>query len=93
MRKVRGASWLYSTRSYRAIFPPAHVAAATERTDVHQFRGSSAWGQFLDHRGGVKANLAAQFVTAVDRYDGTAPWRLFPIPTLEVSSAIEVFEL
>jgi hypothetical protein len=93
VRRVRGTSWLYSTRSYRAIFPPTHVAAATERTDVYQFRGSSAWGQFLDHRGGVKTDLAARFVAAVDRYDGTAPWRLFPIPTLEVASSIEVFEL
>ena len=91
VRRVHGASWLYSTRSYRAIFPPAHVATATLRTDVHRFQGSSAWGQFLDHRGGVKANLAKRFVAAVDGYDGTAPWTLFPLPTFDVESPIETF--
>jgi len=60
---------------------------------VYQFQGSSAWGQFLDHRGGVKADLAARFVAAVDDYEGHAPWTLFPIPTLNVESAIEVFAL
>lgn len=42
---------------------------------------------------GVKADLAARFVAAVENYDGTAPWRLFPIPTLNVESPIEVFDL
>lgn len=93
VRRVRGTSWLYSTRSYCAIFPPTHISSATARTAVHQFQGSSAWGQFLDHRGGVKANLAARFVAAVDHYDGTAPWRLFPVPTFNVESPIEVFDL
>lgn len=93
VRRVRGTSWLYSTRSYRAIFPPSHTASATVRTDVHRFQGSSAWGQFLDHRGGVKADLAARFVDAVDTYDGTAPWTLFPVPTLIVESPIELFDI
>jgi len=91
IRRVRGTSWLYSTRSYRAIFPPMHVASATVRTHVYRFQGSSSWGQFLDHRGDVKAELAARFVAAVDGYDGTAPWTLFPIPTLVVDSPIEAF--
>ena len=93
VRRVRGTSWLYSTRSYRAIFPPSHIASATVRSDVHRFQGSSAWGQFLDHRGGVKADLAARFLAAVDTYDGTAPWTLFPVPTLTVESPIEVFDI
>lgn len=92
-RRVRGTSWLYSTRSYRAIFPPSHVATGTVRTDVHRFQGSSAWGQFLDHRGGVKRDLATRFVSAVDTWDGAAPWTMFPIPTLVVESPIETFDL
>ncbi|MCB0996918.1 MAG: hypothetical protein KDB21_17610 [Acidimicrobiales bacterium] len=92
-QRVRGASWLYATKSYCALFSRTHIASATERTGVHRFQGSSAWGQFLDHRGGVKANLAARFVAAVDDYDGQAPWTLFPIPTLIVDSPIEFFAL
>jgi hypothetical protein len=92
-RRVRGTSWLYSTKSYCALFPPTHIASATERADVYEFQGSSAWGQFLNHRGGVKADLAARFADAVDNFDGTKPWKLFPIPTLNVESPIEVFDL
>lgn len=93
LRRVRGTSWLYSTKSYCSIFPPSHIASATMRTDVYWFQGSSAWGQFLDHHGRVKANLAARFVAMVDGYDGTAPWGLFPVPTFNVESPIEVFDL
>lgn len=93
VRRVRGTSWLYSTRSYRAIFPASHVATATTRADEHRFQGSSAWGQFLRHRGGVKRDLAARFVAAVDSWDGATPSTLFPIPTLVVESPIETFDL
>jgi len=90
--RVRGESWLYNTRSYRALFPPAHVATAHTRTGTTRFQGSSAWGQFLDHRGDVKASLRATFLTALDRFDGSEPWRVFPLPTLIVDSPIEVFD-
>ena len=60
---------------------------------MYRFQGSSAWGQFLDHRGEVNADLASRFVAAVERYDGAAPWALFPIPTLIVESPIQVFDL
>jgi hypothetical protein len=92
-RRVRGTSWLYSTRSYCAIFPLSHISSATVCADVYRFQGSSAWGQFLDHRGRVKSDLAARFVAALDHFDGTAPWLLFPIPTATVDSPIEVFDL
>lgn len=93
VRRVRGTSWLYSTTSYCSIFPPSHISSATVRADVYRFQGSSAWGQFLDHRGGVKADLAARFEAAVEAFDGTAPWRVFPVPTLTVESPIDVFDL
>lgn len=91
-RRVRGTSWLYSTAAYRSLFPPAHVASATPAHLV-RFQGFSAWGQFLDHRGDVKANLVARFLDALDGWGGEAPWRLFPLPTLTVESPIEVFGL
>jgi hypothetical protein len=90
--RVRGESWLYNTRSYRALFPPAHVAASQTRTGTTRFQGSSSWGQFLDHRGGVKENLRARFLVALDQFDGSEPWRVFPLPTLIVDSPIEVFD-
>ena len=91
-RRIAGASWLYNTASYRSIFPAAHVRSPVVRTGMTSFQGSSNWGQFLDHRGGVKANLRHEFLTNLDAFDGTQPWRLFPMPTLLVNSPIEVFD-
>lgn len=90
--RVRGVSWLYTTQSYRSLFPPAHIATARVLTGTTRFQGSSSWGQFLDHRGGVKANLEGRFIAALERFDGSEPWRLFPLPTLVVDSPIEVFD-
>ncbi len=92
LRRVGGASWLYTTASYRALFPPQHIATAIARTGFARFQGSSSWGQFLDHRGDVKANLREQFLDGLSRLDMAAPWLAFPIPTLVVDSPVEVFE-
>ncbi len=62
VHRIQGASWLYNTTSYRALFPPAHVRTAAVRTGMTRFQGSSSWGQFLDHRGGVKENLRQVFL-------------------------------
>ena len=91
-RRIAGASWLYNSASYRALFPRAHVRTAVVRTGMTSFQGSSSWGQFLDHRGGVKENLRQVFLANLATFDGAEPWRLFPLPTLTVDSPIEVFD-
>lgn len=92
IERLRGGSWLYNSTSYRSLFPAPYVATATTRTDVFRFQGSSHWGQFLDHRGATKPDLAREFLRRLDVWDGTAPWLLFPLPTLEVEAPISAFE-
>ena len=89
--RVEGGSWLYATRSYSTLFPADHVGTAQVRRDRDSFRGMSHWGQFLDHRGALRANLADEFRARVASWRGDDPCLLFPIPTLEVGSPIEVF--
>lgn len=88
---VRGGSWLYSTSGYRSLFPPTYIATAQVRTGTTRFQGSSAWGQFLDHRGALKQALADEFIARLEGLDRSTPWLAFPIPTLVVESPIEVF--
>ena len=52
----------------------------------------SHWGQFLDHRGMLRTDLVETFQTRLGTWSGDDPCALFPIPTLEVSSPIEVFD-
>lgn len=88
---IAGGSWLYSTRSYASLFPPTHLAGAVVRRGRSTFRGMSHWGQFVDHRGDVRADLAAHFLGRVGTWAGDDPCRLFPIETLEVRSPISHF--
>ena len=88
---VVGGSWLYSTRSYAGLFPPAHVHSAAVRRNRETFRGMSHWGQFLDHRWQVRVDRADTFRERVQAWRGGDPCSLFPIDTLEVSSPLDVF--
>ena len=92
IRRMRGGSWLYTLDRYADLFPDAHLASATVRRGRSTFRGMSHWGQFLDHRGGLRHDRAATFRARLARWDGGDPCELFPIATLEVESPIEVFD-
>lgn len=90
---VAGGSWMYSTSSYRSLFPEMHVHNAEVRRNRRTFRGMSHWGQFLDHRWTVRVDLAAEFRRRVQAWQGDDPCLLFPIDTLDVSSPISAFDL
>ena len=65
-RTVRGNSWLYGIAAYRRLFPPAYTASASDAPLLEEFAYMALWGQFLDHRGGLKPSLAAPFAAAVE---------------------------
>ncbi len=90
--RVAGGSWLYTTSSYTSLFPPAHVAGGRVRTGRSTFRGMSHWGQFLDYRWNLRPALADQFRARLAAWTGDDLCKLFPIPTLDVSSPTEVFD-
>lgn len=93
IERVEGGSWLYTTQSYASLFPEEHIRNAVVRRGRWSFPGMSHWGQFVDHTGAIRANLADEFRTRVATWVGGDLCALFPLPTLEVSSPIEVFDL
>ena len=51
----------------------------------------SHWGQFIDHSGALRNNLADMFRQRVAEWPGDDPCDLFPIAALEVRSPVETF--
>lgn len=92
VKRVTGGSWLYSTSSYSSLFPEIHVGRAVVRRGRQTFQGMSHWGQFLNHRGHIRRELADEFCVRVAKWSGDDPCALFPIDTLEVDSPIEIFD-
>ena len=56
-----------------------------------RLRGTSSWGQFLDHREAIKPDLRDTFLRNIETVDITAPWRSFPLPALRVAAPIGLF--
>lgn len=88
--KVIGASWLYHLDAYRRLFPPNYLATVQESRGLFAFM--PLWGQFINHRGGMKEDAVHQFLThlkqqqSLDTLDSC-----FPYSVLRLSSAIEEF--
>lgn len=89
--EVWGVSWLYHTKAYQSLFPPAHLASGQILTGMTRFQGSSSWGQFLDYRGEVKPKLCKQFLENLNYLNVARPWEAFPLPTLILKSPIQTF--
>ena len=89
-RLVRGASWLYNIAAYRSLFPGRYIASG-RLVEPAGLSGSSSWGQFLDHRGALKDEAAADFRATFERLDPDAPWRLFPLRPLRNEARVQVF--
>lgn len=87
---VQGGSWLYNLDAYRRLFPPAYGDSRSPPERV-RLRGTSSWGQFLDHREAIKPDLRAAFLRNIETVDIAAPWRSFPLPALRVAAPIETF--
>ena len=86
-----GGSWLYHIEAYRRLFPPGFLASATAGSDPEtQF--IALWGQFLDHHGQVKAEMARRFMHDVEQAqtlkDGLA---CFPYPVLRLEGPLSEF--
>ena len=89
---LQGTSWLYNTRSYRALFPPAYIATATALEGRQRFNGTSSWGQLVDFRGAVKPAAYRQFSQNLKHLEhATDVWRVFPLCAQRVSVPVDVF--
>jgi hypothetical protein len=90
-RRIRGTSWLYHVSAYRRLFPPAYADSATLNGPSLRYEGTANWGQFLSHRGGVKAGAVARMLENLRNLDVQRPWLAFPLPALTPEATVAVF--
>lgn len=90
-RQVGGRSWLYGTEAYRRLFPDEYVRSRETLENDRRIQGMARWGQFLDRRGDVKADLKAAFLRNIERLDPERLWQTFPLPSWRVTAPIDVF--
>jgi hypothetical protein len=87
---VRGRSWLYNVPAYTRLFPPSCIESATRVEG--EFRRLELWGQFLDHDGRLKHDLAEPFLERLSRSSNL--WELqecFPFRILATECPIMHF--
>jgi hypothetical protein len=90
-KEVRGGSWLYHLEAYRRLFPPVYGDSREVLEARSHFQGSSSWGQFLDHREGVKPALREQFLENLKKLDKHRLWAVFPLPVYRAQAPIQAF--
>ena len=90
-RAIRGRSWLYGVAAYRRVFPPAYSADPQVVTQNVSLHGNSIWGQAIDSREQVRADVRDAVLAALPGLDPAAPWRAFPRPVLTVSAPLSMF--
>ena len=90
-RTVTGGSWLYNLEAYRRLFPPEYGASRMSPTPPVRLRGTSSWGQFLDFREQLKADLCERFRAKLRSLDPEAPWLAFPLLALRTRAPATAF--
>jgi hypothetical protein len=90
-KQVRGASWRYHIEAYRRLFPSVYGDSRQILEGRVQFQGSSSWGQFLDHREGVKPALREQFLQNLANLNIDRLWEVFPLPTYTTQAPLQAF--
>jgi hypothetical protein len=88
---VKGFSWLYNIEAYRRLYPPAFSASRAPPNGPIPLTGSSSWGQVVDHRLRVKADVQHALIQNLLTMDPATPWRVFPRPALETHAPISLF--
>ena len=89
-RQVRGASWLYSRRSYCRVYPAAFTASP--KIAEGRFQGGARWGQFHTGQGRINSDLRDLFLNNIaHRLDPSRLEDAFPVQTWAVSAPIETF--
>jgi hypothetical protein len=88
--RVAGVSWLYNLDAYRRLFPASYVETA--HPAGHRFQRMPLWGQFLDRQGAIRASIAREFLTRLERQSGLDDLsRCFPLQALAVEAPVRDF--
>ncbi len=90
--RIVGRSWLYNLEAYRRLFPPDYAASRAPASEPIHLSGTSSWGQLIDSRQKVRAEVRNAFLSNLDSLDPAAPWRAFPFQVLEVAAPLASFE-
>jgi hypothetical protein len=90
-RSIRGGSWLYNLEAYRRLFPPDYASSRGPHPGPISLRGTGMWGQVIDSREAIRADVRDTIVANLPTLDPEAPWRAFPYPILRVEAPIESF--
>ena len=90
-RRVLGGSWLYNLEAYRRLFPPQYGDSRRPTDEPVRLGGTSTWGQMVDHRGFVRPEIHAQFLSRLEAIDVDRPWLAFPLRAMNATAPVEVF--
>jgi len=88
---ISGRSWLYNLEAYRRLFPPDYVATRAVAPGPVHLTGTSSWGQLIDSREAIRADVRDALVANLADLDPEAPWTAFPFPVLTVQAPVETF--
>ncbi len=91
VRYVNGGSWLYNIEAYRRLFPPAFADSRDPGDGPPYIHGMSSWGQFIDHRGRVRAQVRDAFYANFDTLDPERPHLTFPLQVLFTTAPFDAF--
>ena len=87
---VAGSSWLYNLNAYTRLFPREYVANVQV---VHgRYQSMARWGQFVDYRGQLIADVAVAFLKSLQRAQSFEELdACFAFQTLAVSAPAQTF--
>lgn len=88
---IAGRSWLYNIEAYRRLFPPDYVATRAIAPGPVYLSGTSSWGQLIDSRETIRADVRDALMANLAHLDAEAPWTAFPFPVLAVQAPVGTF--
>jgi hypothetical protein len=63
IQEIQGLSWLYNLSAYCRLFPQSYIDNVVVEDDPFQWaRGTTIWGQFVDHAGNLKQESADELL-------------------------------
>ncbi len=88
---VVGNSWMYNLEAYRRLFPSEYTKDMKE-SSANEFQFLALWGQFFDWKGDIKAHLAEQLLSRIERIANKEQLRhCFPFQVMMPKYGIQAF--
>lgn len=86
---VISSSWLFNIEAFTRLFPPEFISSKQIKTDYHSM---GMWGQFMNKYGGVKEDLAKQFIGRLSKATTFEELeQSFPLKELKITADLNCF--